>query len=104
MGTLIKYNRPSYHERVLDANDLKKAGVEGFTKTTFPGGIFVEVPDAVAAALTDPESLLFDKDEFILGGAAATATASTATSVPGDDDDLEDDPSGTDSTSSIKKK
>lgn len=43
--------------RTLSANDLKKAGVEGFTKTTFARGEAVEVEREVAQALVEHEAL-----------------------------------------------
>lgn len=62
MSTMIKYVHGS-NFRELDAADLKKAGVDGFKKTTFAKDEPVEVEDNVAAALVDNESGLFD-DEF----------------------------------------
>lgn len=49
-------------QRILDANDLKKAGVDGFTKTTFYKGIPQEVPGPVADALLKNENKLFGPD------------------------------------------
>ena len=46
--------------RELAAADLKKAGVEGFSKTEFRKGVEVEVDDAVASALL-ADSGLFGK-------------------------------------------
>lgn len=40
-------------QRILSADDLKKAGVEGFTKTTFVKGQAAEVSPEVAKALTE---------------------------------------------------
>lgn len=52
--------------RVLDADDLKKADVEGFRKTSFARGEAVEVDDAVATLLTDSESFdVFGKFEAV---------------------------------------
>lgn len=58
-----KFMGPS-HFRILDAEDLKKAGVEGFRKTSFPKRVEVEVDEKVASALTGHPSLFgrFEKD------------------------------------------
>lgn len=60
----VKYNGPS-HFRVLDAADLKKVGVEGFKKTSFPRGEEVEVDEAVAKGLDElvPGEFSVVKDE-----------------------------------------
>jgi len=59
----IKYTDSS-DARVLDADDLKKAGVEGFRKTMFQRGESVEVDDAVGdALLAAPE--IFGKFERV---------------------------------------
>ena len=58
-----KYLGPS-HFRILDAEDLKKAGVEGFRKTSFPKRVEVEVDEKVAAALVGQPGLFgrFERD------------------------------------------
>lgn len=49
---------------ILGADDLKKAGVEGFSKTTFAKGETKEVEDGVASALiADPD--LFGKFSLV---------------------------------------
>lgn len=50
--THVAYKGP-YDRWTLAAADLKKAGVEGFSKTVFPLGDPVEVDEAVAKALTE---------------------------------------------------
>lgn len=47
--------------RELAAEDLAKAGVEGFRKTSFARGEYVEVSEEVATALIE-ETDLFDED------------------------------------------
>jgi len=50
--------------RVLAANDLKKAGVEGFRSTEFAQGVAIEVDAEVAKALLDEENeAIFGKFE-----------------------------------------
>lgn len=65
--------------RELAAADLQKAGVEdsGFTKTSFPRHIFVEVPDAAAAAILERGDL-FGKFEAPKKSEAAPANPSDA--------------------------
>lgn len=48
--------------RVLAADDLKKAGVEGFRQMSFPVNVPVDVDDAVAEQLVNHE--LFE--DFVL--------------------------------------
>ena len=63
MATLVKFTgRAGIRE--LAADDLKKAGVEGFTKKQFPKGIYVEVEDEAADALVGNEAL-FGKFEKV---------------------------------------
>jgi hypothetical protein len=51
MMAKVVYRERGIDARELAADDLKKAGVEGFTKTRFNKGEPVEVTDEVAEAL-----------------------------------------------------
>ena len=51
----VKFVGKGIDIRVLDAEDLKKAGVEGFKKREFRHGEVVDVPDAVAKVLVENE-------------------------------------------------
>lgn len=62
--------------RVLAAADLSKAGVEGFTKTTFIHGEAKDIDDAVAQALVN------DPELFGLFATVAVATELTLFDVP----------------------
>lgn len=85
----IKYSDRS-DARVLDADDLKRVGVEGFRKTMFPRGEAVEVDDAVGEMLLEsPE--IFGKFERVERDApstdeakAAKASAKDADAAPGE--------------------
>jgi hypothetical protein len=55
----VKYTGTSDVQE-FDASDLKKAGVEGFRKTSFPQGVAVEVSDEVGELLTSKEGLFGD--------------------------------------------
>jgi hypothetical protein len=52
----VAYRGPS-DSRTLTAADMKKLGVEDFTKTTFQKGENVEVPDKAAEVLTSHKAL-----------------------------------------------
>lgn len=54
--TDIVYKGP-FDVRVLDADDLKKAGVEGFRKTYFEAGKVTEVSEEAFTALTENSGL-----------------------------------------------
>jgi len=52
MTKSVTFSGKGIDARELTAADLKKAGVEGFTKTLFRKGEVVDVDDEVAEALT----------------------------------------------------
>lgn len=54
--TKIVYNGMS-DSYTLSSDDLKKAGVEGFTKTTFPRHEVKDIDDAAAQAITSNEGV-----------------------------------------------
>lgn len=60
----VKYTGPS-DVREFNAEDMKKAGVEGFRKTGFPKGVSVAVEDEVADVLTSAEGF-FSEEGFLL--------------------------------------
>lgn len=62
--TLVQYTGRD-DLRILDASDLKKAGVEGFSKTSFARGQAVEVEKEVADALTAADSELFSDFKIV---------------------------------------
>lgn len=68
--------------RELAAEDLKKAGVEGFKKTRFPRNTPVEVSDEVAAALTNPDYKLFGNFELYEEPQTTPATEPTTEATP----------------------
>ena len=84
----IKYSDRS-DARVLDADDLKRVGVEGFRKTMFPRGEAVEVDDAVGEMLLEAHEI-FGKFERVERDAssdeakATKASAKDADAAPGE--------------------
>lgn len=80
--TQIVYKGTSDY-RELSAEDLKKANVEGFRKTSFAKGEPVEVDDAVATALVDNESGMFEGEFEVYDENAKSAKAGNS---DGDDE------------------
>lgn len=67
--------------RILGADDLKKAGVEGFRSTSFAQGEAVEVDSAVAEALLG-NSELFGTFEAVEREAPAEDSTKTTETKP----------------------
>lgn len=67
--TKIKFTQPHIDTRTLASEDLKKVGVEGFTKRDFVNGQEVEVDEEVATALLENGDL-FGQFEAVEDGAS----------------------------------